>query len=406
MTKWLLLYKGDFTKKLKGPEIRYIKIAEQLVVAGNDVTIAGACGQPQGKVKFVTVHNKLTLLKAFLSADVIMLHGGGPFILLLALISRAKGKRVLLDNYAPHWLELFTASNMVPQKRASAIKIAFNLFRTLFGIIVCDAVIAANKRQQDLYRGLSASSGNLHLINKIKTLSYGAEPVVESKTRSHLTRLSDNQINDSDILIGWIGGLWDWFDYKPIVEAISAVATKNENLRLVFFGVDTHKTQEIKQYIASLKHNTTKNFVFLPWIEYKDRLEVWSGLDAGIVWANQSIENDYAARTRNYDCISARLPIIQNWDDHWGPIIKEHQIGITTSEENLKDDLTLFISGEQQLKEYSDNIASLYDDYSWQSVTSDLLSVASSERIKPSFFSIIYLIIVGPFLLLNVLLNR
>lgn len=406
MNKWLLLYKGDFTKNLNGAEIRYIKIAEQLALSGNEVTIAGGLGHQQGEVKFVSFNKTLSLIKAFMCADIIMIHGGGPFTLILSLISKILGKRLLLDNYAPHWVELLTVSQKGSRRALLSIKIAFNLFRTLFGAIVCDTVIAANKRQQDLYRGLAASSGNLHLIDKIQILSYGADPVIETKTRSHLIHLSKNKINDSDILIGWIGSLWDWFDYKPMVAAISTVASSNNDLKLVFFGVDKNKEKEVKQYIATMAGNASENFLFLPWIDYESRLEVWSGLDAGIVWANPSIENDYAARTRNYDCISARLPIIQNWDDYWGPIINEHNIGITTTENALESAIADFISNRELITEYSKNIATLYDEYSWRSITANLLSLTSTAKTRPSYASIAYLIILGPLLLLNVLVNR
>ena len=406
MSKWLLLYKGDFTQNLKGPEIRYLKIAEQLAMSGDEVTIAGSRGNTQGDVGFIAVGARLALAKRFLTSDTIMIHGGGPFILLLVLIAKLRGKQVLLDNYAPHWLELFTASSNTTHSKPPSIKIAYNLFRTLFGLVVCDAVIAANKRQQDLYRGLAASTGNLQLLDKVVTLGFGCDPIVAEKSRKPLLELSEGKIGSDDILLGWIGGLWEWFDYKPIVAATSSAATTHSRLKLVFFGVSKDKQQEVEQYIASLKQNTINNFIFMPWVEFNDRLEVWSGLDAGIVWANQSIENDYAARTRNYDCISARLPIIQNWDDHWGPIIKEHRIGITTNEDALTEDLMSVSADRQSLDDYAKNIAPLYNDYSWDSVVATLQTIKTSRKRRASISSALALLVTGPIVLLNVLLHR
>ncbi|MFD2405978.1 hypothetical protein ACFSVK_09730 [Azorhizophilus paspali] len=82
-----------------------------------------------------------------------------------------------------------------------------------------------------------------------------------------------------------------------------------------FFGADEFRQAEL---LRSVGEEARANVVFMPWVEFSRRFEYWAGLDVSLVWGAEGYENDYASRTRNFDCLTLGLPIVQNMDDEWG----------------------------------------------------------------------------------------
>ncbi|MFD2405979.1 hypothetical protein ACFSVK_09735 [Azorhizophilus paspali] len=156
--RFLLVYKGNYLAELRGPELRYLSLARELVRQGHDAVLAGRSADdarlPSG-VRFVAVTDVLRLIASFALADVIVLHGGGPVLLFLALAAGFGGKTLVLDGYVPHWIELDAL--MRRNKRLARVRILikshFNAARNLLGGLTFNGVIVANKRQLDLFRG-------------------------------------------------------------------------------------------------------------------------------------------------------------------------------------------------------------------------------------------------------------
>ncbi len=120
--------------------------------------------------------------------------------------------------------------------------------------------------------------------------------------------------------------------------------------------------------------------LFLPWIEFDKRLETWSGLDLAIVFGEQGLENDYAMRTRNFDCISIGLPIVQNWDDCWGPLIKDNECGVIVDEETLAETLLELAQNETKIARMSKNMAALENEFAWDKIAGEFLSMNQLVR--------------------------
>ena len=107
--KYLLVYKGSYLNAASAPELRNINIARVLLSYNHRVTFAAKSAQPgflpEG-CSFVKISHWWALLRTMLTVDVIILHGGGPLLLLLSLFASFAGKRLVLDAYAPRWIEL------------------------------------------------------------------------------------------------------------------------------------------------------------------------------------------------------------------------------------------------------------------------------------------------------------
>lgn len=338
--KFLLLYKGDFGSTLRGPELRCYSLAKSLIDSGGEVYLCGRTGDDEGvpsKAKFIPVSNFIKLLRAFFDSDVIVLHGGGPLIMLLASIAGFLGKSIILDCYVPHWVEL---DEIVKKSKSNKVKLFikayFNVARSFFGVVFFNAVIVANQRQLDLMRGMMAPFWSTHEFSRIHVIPFGCDVKATNdqhcNSRELLSKLAGEEFSKSDFLIGWLGGAYEWFDMDAVIEAVTKAIKENSNIKLILFGVENEAKKDIVSNMPDFAHG---NVFFLPWVDFSKRMEYWAGFDISLVWGGEGYENDYASRTRNFDCLTLGLPIIQNKDSEWGARLENSGAGKATTLENL-----------------------------------------------------------------------
>lgn len=380
--KILLLYKGDYGVALRGPELRYVQAAAKLVQLGHQVLIAGSRADLASlptAVKFVPTSQLAPLVKAFFSVQLIVLHGGGPWVLLLALLAGLLGKRVILDGYVPHWIELETlsASQARDAPLKTLVKSYFNVLRGLFGALTFDGTIAANQRQVDLYRGIVAPFTLTRDFSRVRVLPFGCEPLAHyshDAGRQSLVELSGGKINETDFVIGWLGGTYGWFDLETVLGCVSQAIASHPLIKLVFFGVSVERQAELLAFVAS---QAQANIVFVPWVDFAERFTYWAGFDVSLVWGATGVENDYASRTRNFDCLTLGLPIVQNWDEEWGPRLEKSGAGCVASKEQLAELLVELSQSPEKLSEMRVAMQQLAPDFYWSRFAEQLMDMTN-----------------------------
>ncbi|BBP44316.1 hypothetical protein [Thiosulfativibrio zosterae] len=401
--KFFLIYKGDYGTGLKGPEMRYIGLGNALSQKGHEIYIAvnrNTQNSPLNRLNFIPLNKPLKLLKTIFESDVIVLHGGGPLILLLSIISVFFGKKVILDNYVPHWIELDEVMNNSKPSIKLLIKSQFNVFRSLLGLFSFDFVIVANQRQQDLLRGMIAPFSRTFDFNKIKVIPFGCQPynpLPKSDGVSLLNSIATTQtpLTSNEFLIGWLGGTYGWFNLNSVMSALSEAFEKNSQIKLVFFGVSVEQQIDILSKLPNTVHH---QIIFLPWVPFKDRLDYWSAFDLSLVWGGEGYENDYASRTRNFDCLSLKLPIIQNQDGEWGPRLTQTQTGLVTNIENLAKDVLYLSRHPEALTQMKKNLELLAPSFYWDEFANKLLESEKYSRFHPikGFIHLVALLAIIP----------
>tara|TARA_R110000851_G_scaffold333320_1_gene512103 strand:+ start:418 stop:1689 length:1272 start_codon:yes stop_codon:yes gene_type:complete len=378
--KFLLLYKGDFGSTLRGPELRYHSLATSLINFGNDVYLCGISGDEKGipyKANFVSVSKLVKLMKIFFDSDVIIIHGGGPFIMLLASIAGFLGKSIILDCYVPHWVEL---DEIVKKSKSNKLKLLiksyFNVARSFFGVVFFNAVIVANQRQLDLMRGMMAPFWSTHEFSRIHIIPFGCDEIAtndfQDNSRVLLGKLAGEEFSKSDFLIGWLGGAYGWFDMDAVIEAASKAIKENNHIKLILFGVDNVAKNEI---VSKLPDYARANVFFLPWVDFSKRMEYWAGFDISLVWGGEGYENDYASRTRNFDCLTLGLPIIQNKDSEWGVRLDHSGAGKATTLENLPSTLVELSHSPDTVNSMRRAMEKLAAGFYWHKSANKLLEI-------------------------------
>lgn len=404
--KFLLLYKGDFGSTLRGPELRYYSLAKSLIEFGEEVYLCGRSGDEKGvpcKATFVPVSKVISLTKAFFDSDIIVLHGGGPLIMLLALFSGFLGKKIILDCYVPHWVELDEILKKSPKYKIKLlVKSYFNVARSFFGVVFFNAVIVANQRQLDLMRGMMAPFWLTHEFSRIHVIPFGCDEIAandqQCNSRQLLSKLAGEEFSSSDFLIGWLGGAYGWFDMDAVIEAVSKAIKENSNIKLILFGVENETKKNIVSKMPDFAHG---NVFFLPWVDFSKRMEYWGGFDISLVWGGEGYENDYASRTRNFDCLTLGLPIVQNKDNEWGARLDNSGAGKTTTLEYLPNVLVELSHSPDTVNSMRRSMKKLAAGFYWHKSANKLLEIIPSTKmsfIRRLFGFLTFLLVLPAFL--------
>lgn len=384
--KILLVYKGRYNATLKGPEMRYIALARALNSQGYEVSVAGYDFDTtvhSGFLNFIPINNLWQVFKAFMRSDCVVLHGGGPFLLMLSLLIGFFGKSTVLDNYVPHWVELDEVMKNQGRTTKLEFKSAFNVFRSLMGLLTFNMVIVANRRQQDLLRGMIAPFLRTQGFDRIEVIPFGCEPYT-NRSREEGVRLlnslaENSRLQSTDFLVGWLGGTYGWFDLSALLASMKVAFERNPAIKLVFFGVNEKQREEMLECIPVNIHG---NLIFLPWVSFQERFAYWAAFDISLVWGGDGYENDYASRTRNFDCLSLGLPVIQNEDDEWGVRLKSSGAGMITSLESVSDDLLWVSQNEKALQKMHTAMKELAPEFYWERFSEHFASSVNRNKMS------------------------
>lgn len=376
--KFLLLYKGSFTATLRGPEMRYAGLAAELLQLGHQVMLCGrsgdANGVPEG-AEFIALTHLSRLAKALIRSDVIVLHGGGPLLLSLTMLSGLLGRRIVLDTYVPHWIELdeLIHCGTGPSAPNLLVKAQFNVLRTLFGVLSFNLSIVANQRQLDIARGMMAPFSLTRDFSRVALIPFGCERTrnwPQAEARALLSKLAGIPFSPDDFLIGWLGGTYGWFDLRGVLAEVSKAIHEDARIKLCIFGADEARQAELLAWVAP---DARTNLIFLPWIDFSTRFEHWAGFDVSLVWGRAGHENDYASRTRNFDCLSIALPIVQNEDYEWAPRLKASGAGVVTDQAALADTLLQLANSPETVADMRAAMRLLEPQFHWHRFTSRLI---------------------------------
>jgi len=271
-------------------------------------------------------------------------------------------------------------------------------------VFVFDLIIVANNRQLDLMRGFVGAFTRTREFSKIQIIPFGCEPYeLRSRVEGLALLNSINEkspvLNESDFLVGWLGGTYGWFDLNSVVAALSDAFAQNQQIKLVFFGVSEENQVML---LSNLPESLQSQIVFLPWVPFMERFKYWAAFDISLVWGGQGYENDYASRTRNFDCLSLGLPIIQNEDDEWGRRLEKHGAGIVTTQQRLSTDLLHISQDSKALELLKNNMVQLAPEFYWDEFAKTLIN--SVQRVKTGgirrLFGVLALLTLLPALLL------
>jgi glycosyltransferase involved in cell wall biosynthesis len=215
--------------------------------------------------------------------------------------------------------------------------------RQLLALATGDAFLCASERQRDLWLGLLTTLGRVDiraftvdptLRGLIDVVPFGlsSEPPTSS---GRVLKGVVPGIAESDSVLLWGGGIWDWFDPVSVIRAVARIAETRDDVKLFFLGqvhpnpstVAMRMPAQALEAARELGVEGTAVFFNDGWVAYDERAGYLLEADVGVSAHIDSVETRFAFRTRLLDYFWAGLPTLTTEGDVLGDLVAERGLG-------------------------------------------------------------------------------
>ncbi|MEU3275195.1 glycosyltransferase [Saccharomonospora sp. NPDC006951] len=395
----VLVITGDaITERMAGPAIRAWNIAE--VLAGEHdvrlVTVNPLADPPPAPFQ-VSGARRRDLSEPIEWADIVILQGH-VLEMAPALKERHSHKIVVCDLYDPMHLELLEQGKDGADDRRAA---------DLAGVTkVLDAqlergdfFLCASQRQRHFWLGHFAALGRLSprlydadptTQSLLSVVPFGLSARSPQRTGPGL-RAALPGITETDHVVLWAGGVYNWFDPLTLVRAIDRLSEHRPDVRLVFLGM-RHPNPEVAEMdigartvrLADSLDLTGKHVFFNEqWVPYGERQNWLLDADCGVTTHFEHVETTFAFRTRVLDYLWAGLPIVTTDGDAFADLVRAEGLGVVVPAEDdaaLADALERSLYDAEFAAACRERIAVVAQRYTWPRVLEPLVEFCRDPR--------------------------
>lgn len=406
MTKVLIVTHDVVGERMAGPAIRCCELARQLAKV-SDVTVASLMpldGELDVPFKLVSFEDDADRLRELAqAADVLVLQGlmHRRYPLLVGL-----GKYLVMDLYDPFIFESYP--HFLAQ--ANQGKADFLHFWDVMNdqMELADFSICASERQRDMWIGRYCALGRLtpalfeadpsfrRLIDRVP-FGISDEPLRHER---RVLKGVVPGIEETDKVILWGGGIWNWFDPLTVIRAIGRIAEYRSDVKLYFLGVK-HPNPEIPEMAMAAQAvqlaeelGLKDRYVFFNhgWVPYADRQNYLAEADIGISSHFDSIETRYSFRTRVLDYLWAGLPLVTTEGDSMAELAVNRGLGVVTRYGEVDDwvaGLTRLLDDGPYRQAAVDSVRAVAEEFRWSRVAEPLQRYcAAPYRTPRAYWSI------------------
>ena len=384
MTRLLLISNDIVDTRMAGPGVRYWEMARAL--SGNlDVTLATPGSSRPGE-EFASqtyVHQQWdTIEPAIQAADVLLFDGN-----LLAEFSQLAtcGKPLILEATYPYSFETLHQFSDHPRAQQMAnFRAKLEITRQVGS--AGDFFFCANQRQRDYWLGVLDVLGRINpdtygadgtLYQLIDTVPFGLPSRAPSYSGPVMKGVIPG-ISQSDRVVLWGGGLWQWLDPLSLVRAVAHLAVEYPDLRLVFPA--TRHPNPLIAEMPMLKQTldlsdqlglTGKVTFFGDWVPY----DLWPSYlleaDIGASMHFDTLETHYAFRTRMLDYIWTGLPMVVTGGDTTSELVTSYDLGSVVPSgdtDAIATALSRLLSTPNLRQAYSQSFERVRPRFTWEKV--------------------------------------
>jgi len=380
MAKILINCLDYINESMAGPAIRSWEFATQLSKNHEVVVISPNKTNLKSKSFILKEYSTKTFAEEVRSADFLISQTVRPKV---AKLARKYNTRIILDAYDPIIIEALESNS----EEDYGLRVALNkilLLEQSSSFCFADSVICASEKQRDLWFGVLSAMNKItpamydqdnSLRNLIDVVPFGLSSTPPSNAKSNILNKKFG-IKETDFVLLWGGGIWNWFDPLTLIEAVAAVQDKLP-IKLVFMGID-HPNKNIprmpmvKKAVDRAKElGVLDDSVFFNegWVPYKQRQEFLKSADVGVSMHFDHLETRFSFRTRILDYIWAELPIIATQGDSFAEIIEEQQLGEVvkyTDKKSIVEAILKLASDKKYYSETKKNLHSFQEKFYWE----------------------------------------
>lgn len=327
-------------ERLAGPAIRALAIGRALGEAGHDVEVHSTGGAEAASD--VVVAGRLTGPTAGeigRHADIVIVQGD----VLDAHPALGRGEGVLVsDLYDPFELEgLVRGVDLPSRARYAATRRAL-------------AVLSGQLRRADLFLCASERQrlfwlGHLDAAGRVNPATYDTDPTLGNLLQVVPFGIADTPprrdgegirgrltgLDEASRVLLWGGGVYDWLDPLPLIEAVHLLLPEVPELRLVFMGT-THPNPQVavptmlataRSLVSALGVGHAVLF-HEGWVPYEQRHNVLLDAEIGVSGHPPHVETALSFRTRILDYVWAGLPVLTTEGDALGDLVAAKGLGV------------------------------------------------------------------------------
>jgi glycosyltransferase involved in cell wall biosynthesis len=398
MSKIILRSLDCIGKKMAGPGIRYWEFARALARYHEVILFSPHYTMNVSKnlkclpFSFAALKKEMPTAQFMLSQD---------YSVSVALLAKKCGVKIVLDAYDPEMIAFLELNKYEPLAKQNQL-LKSKVSSILFSMQIADFVICAQKRQKDLLLGLLGALGkinpylyaeNPHLSNLITIVPFGL-----SKTPPKKTGMGPKEklgLKETDKLLLWGGGIWNWFDPLTLMHAMSTLCKKRSDIHILFMGIE-HPNKDIPKMQMATKaillaeelNLKDKNVHFhFGWTPYEERQTILLETDTGLSLHFDNLETRFSFRTRILDYLWAKIPIICTEGDVFARLVAKHNLGIVVPYQNpeaLAAAIERMVDCPDETATIKANIEIFRKKYTWDKVIIPLLTYMETA---PSTFS-------------------
>jgi GT2 family glycosyltransferase/glycosyltransferase involved in cell wall biosynthesis len=396
----ILVITGDpLAAKMAGPAIRAWNISEKLAEE-HDVrlvsTSSAAINHQAFDVSAVVRPDALKEHEAW--ADIIIFQG---FAMSSAPWLVRSRKIIVCDIYDPMHLEqLEQTRGQDSVQRAADVTSTTNVLNQQLSR--GDFFLCASDKQRDFWLGQLAAVGRLNpqtydadssLSSLLAVVPFGLTSIAPVQTRRAIKGTVPG-ISETDKVIIWAGGVYNWFDPLTLVRAIDVLRHDHPDVRLYFLGMRNPNPHVPEMRMAAATRDLsdelglTGTFVFFNqgWVDIDDRQNYLLDADVGVSTHFQHVETAFAFRTRMLDYLWASLPIVATEGDTFGALVAAEGLGVAVPEEDvpaLAKALSRALYDEDFAAFCRGNVERVRERFTWERALEPLLQFCRAPRRAP-----------------------
>lgn len=375
----LIICQDYIGETMAGPGIRSWEFAVHLS-KNHDVVIMTPNVPDVETVGFTLKHTTRNSLKREIQlANIVISQKISPKV---AKLAKKCSTRIILDAYDPIAIEALEANCYKPDKFRHTLNTIL-LLEQSSSFIFADSVICASEKQRDLWFGVLSSMNKItptaydqdnSLRHLIDVVPFGLSSVPPNKDTTHALRKKFG-LKDSDFVLLWGGGVWNWFDPLTLIKAVHHLQGKIP-VKLVFMGID-HPNKNIPQMPMVKKAiNKAKDLSLLGksvffnegWVPYAERQGFLRDSDVGVSMHYDHLETRFSFRTRMLDYIWASLPIIATRGDSFAELIEHAGLGVVVEyqdSQSIAQAIEKLANNKAYYLQVQENLRLVQKDFYW-----------------------------------------
>ena len=389
----LLISSDAVNPSMAGPGIRYWEFARHLSHA-HTVTLLTPNTSTLSHPRFQLVRRtRHSLAAALARADVVVTQGFG-FPLAPVYQSRLP---LVVDVYDPLPIELLEHHTHLPLFEAQ-LSHSYCVERTKCLLRRGDFLLYSHQPQRAYWLGMLTALGRVeHKRYRVRPdfsdllgcVPYGIADDVPVQTgpamRGPETAFA-GAISDTDTILLWGGGLWNWFDPCSVITAVGEICRTRQDIKLVFLATARSNQDSTQLNIAyatdralalsqELGLYNRQVFFHDSWVPYTERQNFLLEADVGVSTHFRTLETEFSFRTRILDYVWAGLPILCTTGDYLSELVMQHQLGIAVAPKDvgqLRNAILRLADDRTFVEQCQANIRQIRQQMTWSQVIKPL----------------------------------